>query len=132
MNADEVRRMARLIIGSDHPRGHELRSWLEQGEMSESQAVRVGRRTRPPCFTSDEQWIAWCIHEAGRPIFNGSGYCHDCTARHKNAMQVNGLCEHPLTIFKRASQSSAIVGVRPYQTRVLHRTKRRREKRAKG
>lgn len=129
MKPDAVRQLARLVIGSEHPRGEELRSWLEDGVMSTSQERRIGRRDKPPCFSTEEQWIAWCVHEAGRPITNGSGYCYDCTARHKAAMVDNNKCEHPLTIFKRVGQSPGVVGQRPLATRLLHRTPRRRKNR---
>lgn len=91
--------MARTIYGTDKPRGAELRSWLEKGEMSASQAARLGRRDKPPCFASEEQWLAWCIHEAQRPTPH-SGYCYDCNAHYQRDMQHNSKCEYPLTIFR--------------------------------
>lgn len=72
--------------------------------MPESQAKRLGRRDKPACFASEEQWITWCIHEAQRPVPN-SGFCYDCQHAFKERMLQNDRCEYPLTIFKVVSQS---------------------------
>ena len=98
MDRGAIRAMARLIYDTDKPRGKEMRSWLYDGVMSASQRKRLGRSSKPSCFPSEEDWIAWCIQEACRPVPN-SGHCYDCTRRYQRAMADNNLCEHPLTIF---------------------------------
>lgn len=103
--------MARLIYGTDRPRGAELKSWLFEGRMSENQRQRLGREDRPPCFDSEKQWLAWCILEAARPVAHSS-YCYDCTACYAKAMQAVNRCEHVLTKFKAVGQPSILVGYR--------------------
>ena len=112
MDPDAIRAMARTIYGTERPRGQELRSWVHEGRMSESQRLRLGRDEKPPCFQSDKQWIAWCILEAARPVPNSS-YCYDCTLRFQVQQHVNNLCEHPLTLFRGVGQPSVVVGQRP-------------------
>lgn len=92
-------------------RSAEQRSWLDHGRMSESQRERLGREDRPPCFESDEQWVMWCIDEAAHPVAH-SGYCYDCMASFQLRMVDNSQCEYPLTIFRAASNSSVVVGIR--------------------
>lgn len=111
MDPDAIRAMARLIYGTDKPRGVEMRSWLHDGKMSESQRARLGRADQPPCFATEEQWVAWCIHEACRPVAN-SGYCYDCTRRYQLSMADNNRCEHPLTTFIKVGNPPDLVGRR--------------------
>lgn len=112
MNREAIRAMARSIYGTDKPRGAELRSWFHDGVMSDTQRRRLGRSDRPPCFQSEEQWLAWCILEAARPVTNSAGYCYDCTSRYQAAMLASKLCEQPLTIFKAVGQPPVQVGHR--------------------
>lgn len=125
MSPEQVRSLARTIYGTMKTRGEEQRSWLLHGTMSAAQERRLGRRTKPPCFESDEQWIAYCIREAQRPVPN-SGYCFDCMAAYKQEMLKQGRCDQPLTFFK-------IVGKAPDHDEVgqhpstLHRAPPRRK-----
>jgi hypothetical protein len=110
MEPDEARAMARAIFGTNKPRSPELRSWLRDGVMSASQAARLGTRSKPACFASEQQWVSWCIHEAQRRV-PSSGYCYDCTAAHKARMLHNNLCHHPLTFFIIVGHSDEAVEV---------------------
>ena len=85
--------------------------------MHPKQQQRVGRQDRPPCFPSDEHWVAWCVHEAMRPIHNGNGYCYDCTKEYHARMTAIGRCEHVLTVFVRTRHPNERVGRRPIASR---------------
>lgn len=112
MDPDQIRAMARLIYDTDKPRGQELRSWFHEGKMSASQLARLGQTEKPACFASEEQWLAWCIHEAARPVTNGASFCYDCTRRFQALMSSNNLCEQPLTTFRMVGHPPVAVGQR--------------------
>ena len=112
MEIEAIRAMARTICGTDRPRSAELRSWVNKGVMSASQLARVGRSDKPPCFKDEEQWLAWCIHEASRPLGNTSSYCNDCTKSYQTLMLRNKRCEFPLTMFSSHGVSGVSVGRR--------------------
>lgn len=118
MNPCDVRRLARTIYGTDKVRSPEPRAWLREGVMAASQAQRLGRRDKPPCFSSEEQWVTWCILEAARPIAN-SGFCYDCMPAFKTAMLNANKCEHPLTSFKEVGKApdTDLVGQHPNRRR---------------
>jgi hypothetical protein len=74
--------------------------------MADSQRERLGREDKPACFTTDEQWFEWCMHEVEKPVPHSS-YCYDCTPGHQAKMILRQSCEHPLTAFR------ASIGRRP-------------------
>lgn len=112
MTKAEIRALARSIYGAGRVRASEMRSWLVDGRMSDSQRLRLGGDRRPACFAEDAQWFAWCIHEAARPVIGVSSYCADCTLAFKVRMCGEGRCTYPLTIFSRRRHNTAVVGRR--------------------
>lgn len=112
MHHARIREIASTMLRTVSKLNDEQRSWLYEGRMSDSQRRRLGTDQRPPCFTSDEQWISWCIAETSDRIPH-SGYCYDCRARFKKRMLDEGRCTYPLTIFRRAANSTlAVIGER--------------------
>lgn len=113
MTEDEIRVLARSLLGTERPRSAEQLSWLHRGRMTQTQRIRLAAHgERPPCFATDRDWYAWCILETVVPIADGSSYCYDCRACFKREAMAAGRCQHPTVEFRRFGQPPTIVGQR--------------------
>lgn len=65
----------------------------------------------PPCFDSQAMWNQY-RRDANSSAGDGFTYCTDCLPAHKRAMQAQGRCRFPGTVFVMVSTVTVTVGRR--------------------